>query len=99
MKREHGNKQAGFQPLNVFQIIAQAHDDLVQVFLTGVTGLNEKGAPAEYLRLNMAIAPTPQATRSRLGVLGNDLDGFPNGRRLEDDVVDIALRVVAACLR
>lgn len=76
-----------------------SRDDLVQVFLTGVPGLNQKGAPAEYLRLNMAIQPTPVATRSRLGVLGNDLDGFPNGRRLGDDVVDIALRVVAGSLQ
>lgn len=70
----------------------------MQVFLTGVPGLNEKGVACEYLRLNMAIAPTPVGQRSRLGVLANQLDGFPNGRRLEDDVVDIALRVSAGVL-
>ena len=46
----------------------------------------------------MAIPPTPLADRDRLGVLAGQLDGFPNGRRLEDDVVDIALRVVQGVL-
>jgi len=77
---------------------ANPRTDLVTAFLTGVPGLNEKGAACEYQRLNTAIPPTPPASRSRLGVLGGDLDGFPNGRRLEDDVVDIALRVVAGAL-
>ena len=45
------------------------------------------------LRLNMTIAPS--ANPSRFGLLGGDLAGFPNGRRLADDVVDIAERVVA----
>lgn len=71
-------------------------DDLVSVFLTGVTGLNKKGVACEYLRLNMAI--TPSATPNRLGVLAGQNDGFPNGRRLQDDVVDIALRVVHGVL-
>ena len=44
------------------------------------------------LRLNTAIAPSPPAARTSLGVLGGDLAGFPNGRRPGDDVVDIALR-------
>ena len=48
--------------------------------------------PAEELRLNMSIAPTPQP--NRLGVLAKDNAGFPNGRRLTDDVVDIALQAV-----
>ena len=54
-----------------------------------------KGAdfvPAEMLRLNMSIAPT--ASPNRLGVLAKDLGGFPNGRRLTDDVVDIAVQAV-----
>jgi hypothetical protein len=45
--------------------------------------------PAEELRLNMAIPPT--VSPNRLGVLGGDLQGYPNGRRLTDDVVDIEL--------
>jgi hypothetical protein len=48
--------------------------------------------PAEMLRLNMGVAPA--VTPNRLGVLGKDLAGFPNGRRLTDDVVDIALQAV-----
>jgi Domain of unknown function (DUF4331) len=46
------------------------------------------------MRLNTMIAPTPRASQSTFGVAGNDLAGFPNGRRPGDDVVDIALRVV-----
>ena len=48
--------------------------------------------PAEMLRLNMSIPAS--AEPNRLGVLGNDLAGFPNGRRLVDDVVDIELQVL-----
>jgi len=48
------------------------------------------------LRLNTAIAPTAAAgAGNRLGVLAADLAGFPNGRRLEDDIVDIDLRAFA----
>ncbi len=46
------------------------------------------------LRLNTGIAATAQMQQSAFGVAGNDLAGFPNGRRPGDDVVDIALRVV-----
>ncbi len=48
--------------------------------------------PAEELRLNMAVAPT--ANPNRLGVLAKDYQGFPNGRRLTDDVVDIELQAL-----
>lgn len=53
------------------------------------------GPIADLLRLNTGVAPTPPASASRLGLLGGDAAGFPNGRRLFDDVTDIALRVVA----
>jgi hypothetical protein len=69
--------------------------DLVSVFLTGVEGLNmPKGkiTPSEQLRLNMSTPVT--AEPNRLGVIGGDNQGFPNGRRLGDDVIDIALQVV-----
>jgi hypothetical protein len=73
--------------------------DLIQVFLTGLPGLNQPAnvVPSEMLRLNVT---TPLCTDpcSRLGALGGDLAGFPNGRRLSDDVVDIALRVVEGAL-
>jgi hypothetical protein len=48
--------------------------------------------PAEELRLNMSVPVS--AHPNRLGVLGGDLQGFPNGRRLSDDVVDIALQAL-----
>jgi len=72
--------------------------DLVAVFLTGVKDLNQprNGRPNEMLRLNLAIEPS--ANPSRLGVLGGDLAGFPNGRRLADDVTDIELRALAGVL-
>ena len=72
--------------------------DLVSVFLTGVAGVNQppNGRPSEMLRLNTDIAPNKRP--SRLGVLDGDLAGFPTGRRLTDDVVDIAERVVAGAL-
>jgi hypothetical protein len=52
--------------------------------------------PGDELRLNMAIAPS--SNPNRLGVLGGDLAGFPNGRRLGDDVIDIALQVMEGVL-
>ena len=76
-------------------------DDLVQVFLTGVPNLNNTGTTmAEMIRLNLSIAPTaPVGAGNRLGVFGGDMAGFPNGRRLEDDVIDIAERGVAGKLK
>lgn len=80
-------------------------NDLVQIFTTGIpvnpiTGPNyttflSDGVPHEYLRLNVGIAPTPIGSQNRLGLLGGDVAGFPNGRRVFDDVTDIALRAVA----
>ncbi len=73
---------------------AQPRNDLVQVFLTGVPGLNQpKGVtPSEQLRLNMLTPVT--ASPNRLGVIAGDNQGYPNGRRLGDDVIDISLQVV-----
>jgi len=51
------------------------------------------GPIADLLRLNTGVPPTPPASASRLGLLGGDAAGFPNGRRLADDVTDITLRV------
>ena len=75
--------------------------DLVAVFLRGVNmpKLNYTGPKlAEMLRINLSIPVTPPGQFNRLGVLGNDLQGWPNGRRLGDDVVDIAERAVAGAL-
>jgi hypothetical protein len=74
-------------------------DDLIQVFLTGIPELNQPEGvePAEMLRLNLSVPPCEQGTcddYSRLGVIAGDVAGFPNGRRLGDDVLDIALQVV-----
>ncbi|MFD8523301.1 DUF4331 domain-containing protein [Streptomyces capillispiralis] len=72
----------------------EPRDDLVDVFLKGVEGLNRPphGTPSEMLRLNTSIEPA--AEPKRLGVLDGDNAGFPNGRRLTDDVIDASLQVV-----
>jgi hypothetical protein len=56
------------------------------------------GPVADLLRINTSVPPTPAASRSRLGLLAVDGAGFPNGRRVSDDVTDIALRAVAGAL-
>lgn len=74
--------------------------DLVTAFLTGFAGVNQMQivTPSEMLRLNTQISATASAQQSPFGVAGDDLAGFPNGRRPGDDVVDIALRVVMGAL-
>jgi hypothetical protein len=85
-----------------------ARADLVAIFATGIPGSlispafgvgTYQGGKviAEMLRINMAIAPTGTngAGTSNLGLLGGDLAGFPNGRRVTDDVVTIELKAVA----
>jgi hypothetical protein len=69
--------------------------DLVATFLTGIQNINQPPhvKPAEMLRLNTSTAVTTCTSQSRLGVIGGDVAGFPNGRRPGDDVVDITLRV------
>jgi hypothetical protein len=90
---------------------ATPRNDLVEIFLTGITTkaggpikadlnsqLNNADVdpgtfrPSEMLRLNLSVTPAPKP--NRLGVLGGDLQGFPNGRRLTDDVVDIELQAL-----
>ncbi|MEV6013986.1 DUF4331 domain-containing protein [Streptomyces sp. f51] len=73
---------------------AEPRNDLVDVFLKGVKGLNQPPhvRPAEELRLNTSIKPAMHP--KRLGVLDGDNAGFPNGRRLTDDVIDASLQVV-----
>jgi hypothetical protein len=93
---------------------ATPRDDLVEVFLNGLCkacgkigiDLNSQRLnkdvdqaqfmPSEQLRLNMSIPPS--ATPKRLGVLDGDNAGFPNGRRLADDVTDVTLRVAEGVL-
>ena len=78
---------------------AAPRDDIFSIFLTGIEGLNKppKVTPAEMIRLNTKIKPT--ATPNRLGVLAKDTAGFPNGRRLADDVVDIELQALEGAVR
>ncbi len=68
------------------------------VLLTYAPPIAAAGTPAgpyaDLLRLNTGVPPTPLQQRKRMGVLAGDLGGFPNGRRLTDDVLDIAARVV-----
>jgi hypothetical protein len=72
-------------------------NDLQAIFLTGIKDLNmpKNVKGSEMLRLNTSIPPTPLAQQDRLGLLANQKDGFPNGRRLVDDVTDIELRALA----
>jgi hypothetical protein len=73
--------------------------DIVQALLTGVPGLTQIGskpAAADTLKVNLGVPPS--ASPNRFGVLAGDTAGFPNGRRLSDDVVDIELRVIAGAL-
>jgi len=89
-----------------------SRDDLVAILLTGIPpgiipGFQNSNGPtlADELRLNMAFAPSYDATDSginppgdsakRFGLLGGDLDGFPNGRRVFDNVTAVELRAIA----
>ncbi len=76
--------------------------DLLAILLTGIpkgivpgfqnfTGTTE----ADMLRLNIAIPPTPTASVNILGLVAGDAAGFPNGRRVFDDVVTVEIRAVA----
>src|SRR4051794_31694312 len=74
--------------------------DIVQALLTGIPGKTQIGkhpVPADTLKINLGVPPS--ANPNPLGVLGGDLQGFPDGRRLTDDVTDISLRVVAGVLK
>ncbi|MEV6346833.1 DUF4331 domain-containing protein [Actinoplanes sp. NPDC051851] len=74
--------------------------DLLAILLTGIpSGLidgfqnNTGKVQADMLRLNTAIAPSK--TEKKFGLLDGDLAGFPNGRRIADDVVSISIRAIA----
>jgi hypothetical protein len=88
---------------NVFPNLAALKDeraDLEAILLTGIPeGIipgfqNSTGATqADLLRLNMAVPPT--ASPNAMGILGGDLAGYPNGRRLADDVTSIEIQAIA----
>src|SRR5216683_1784244 len=84
-----------------------ARADLEAILLTGIPKGLIKGftnftgtVQADMLRLNTSIPPTPASSKtfSILGLLGGDLAGFPNGRRVTDDVVTIELRTIAGAV-
>jgi hypothetical protein len=76
---------------------AAPRNDIVSIFLTGIPDLNQPAnvRGAEMIRLNTSIPPTAWEHQDRLGLLAGQNDGFPNGRRLIDDVTDIELRALA----
>jgi len=92
--------------IRLYDVLSDApltgRDDIVKLFLTGFDlrdaggkiNLNSTGTTeADLLRLNTGIAPTaPVGRGNRLGVFRGDFAGFPNGRRLEDDVTDIEIQ-------
>jgi hypothetical protein len=97
--------QGHYQEPELASLLAQAYPgiepprttertDLVQVLGRGIPGLTQTTPDgfSDQLRLNLAIPPA--AKPNRLGVMGGDLAGYPNGRRLGDDVVDVTLRMI-----
>ena len=70
-------------------------EDLVLILGRGIPGVNQTNADGlfDMLRLNMGIAPAAEA--DPMAAVAGDVAGFPNGRRLSDDVVDIEIRAVA----
>ena len=108
--KPHNDKQYGAAVLAPFPAAAlnslfnlgikeTGRTDIVQALLTGipnVTQIGSKPAIADTLKVNLGVPPSE--TENRFGVIGGDNAGFPNGRRLADDVVDITLRVVGGYL-
>jgi hypothetical protein len=97
---------AGLLPVlypNVFPKLAaykKPRADLSAILLTGIPagvikGFQNTTGPvlSDFLRLNLAVPPA--AKPSEFGILGGDLAGFPNGRRLADNIVAIELRAIA----
>jgi hypothetical protein len=68
--------------------------DLVQVLGRGIPGLTQNTSDGFFDQLRLNVAVPPATKPNRLGVMGGDLAGYPNGRRLGDDVIDITLRMV-----
>jgi hypothetical protein len=85
--RRHRPRRPGSHP-------ADRHSRRSHPVSSGFT--NFTGAvQADLLRLNTSIPPATTKTLSPLGVIGGDLAGFPNGRRVFDDVVTVELRAIA----
>jgi hypothetical protein len=89
----------------LFHVNAPEHNrtDIVQAVLQGIPGLNQTAGapgppPVDTLKVNLGTPPASGA-ENRFGVIGGDVAGYPNGRRLGDDVVDIDLQVIAGFLK
>jgi len=89
-----------FPNLDALVKAGTARADLEAILLTGIPsgiipGFQNYTGPtqSDVLRLNTAIPPAKSP--SQLGLLGGDLAGYPNGRRVFDDVVTIELRAIA----
>jgi hypothetical protein len=85
-----------FNAVYGFKIPTPPRTDLLPLvtYAPPIAASGTKAGPiADLLRLNTGVPPTPMAKRSRLGLIAGDGAGFPNGRRLTDDVVDIVERV------
>jgi hypothetical protein len=90
-----------FPHLNAYNNTGAPRADLLAILLTGIpTGIvpgfqNYTGqTQADMLRLNVAVPPTTSGI-SNLGLIGGDAGGYPNGRRVFDDVATIEIRAVA----
>jgi hypothetical protein len=83
------------------EALTAPREDLVAILLTGLPAgivpgfqnASRKGVLADMLRLNVAVPPSSKP--NPLGVVGGDLAGYPNGRRLTDDITNITLKAVA----
>jgi hypothetical protein len=92
-----------FPNLAAFNQTNTPRADLLAILMTGIPSGVVPGFPgnftgstqADLLRLNMTIPPSPTSKISNLGVVGGDNAGFPNGRRVFDDVVTVELRALA----
>jgi hypothetical protein len=89
-----------FDKLDELNKSKEARADLLAILLTGIPdGIidgfqnNTGKVQADMLRLNTAIEPSKK--EEKFGLLAGDLAGFPNGRRLADDVVSISIRAIA----
>ena len=80
-----------FNAVYGFNIPAPPRTDLLPlvIYTAPIAPLGTPAGPiADLMRLNTGVPPTPKAQRKRLGLIAGDPAGFPNGRRLTDDVVD-----------
>src|SRR3954447_25783817 len=93
---------AAFPNLAAYVAGGKPRADLAAILLTGIPGgvvpgfQNYTGpVQADLLRLNVAVPPTAPGSENPIGLVAGDPAGFPNGRRIIDDVTAIVLKAVA----